>query len=289
MQPRELVQAWVDAFNRADVDALARFYSEDATNHQVAEAPVVGRAAIRQMFAAGFASATMVCVVEHVFQDGEWAILEWRDPLGLRGCGFFQLGQAHVSASAGIAAALTVEFGLRRTTSWQGGQTMQIVPRIVPCLWFDDQAEQAAAFYTGIFPNSKIVKVARYGKAGHESHRRPAGSVMTVAFELDGKPFTALNGGPVFKFNEAISLQIMCETQEEVDHYWTRLSQGGDAAAQMCGWLKDKYGVSWQVVPRVLIDMVGDPDSAGSERAMTAMMQMKKLDIGALKRAYAGA
>jgi predicted 3-demethylubiquinone-9 3-methyltransferase (glyoxalase superfamily) len=110
-----------------------------------------------------------------------------------------------------------------------------------------------------------------------------------VAFELDGQSFTALNGGPVFKFNEAISLQVMCETQEEVDHYWARLSQGGDPKAQQCGWLKDKYGVSWQVVPRVLIEMVGDPASQKSQRAMTAMLQMKKLDIAALKRAYAGA
>src|SRR5688500_13547858 len=133
---------------------------------------------------------------------------------------------------------------------------MQIAQRIVPCLWFDDQAEQAAAFYTGIFPSSKIVKVTRYGKAGHDIHGRPAGSVMTVAFELDGQPFTALNGGPLFTFNEAVSLQIMCDTQEEVDHYWARLSQGGDPAAQACGWLKDKYGVSWQVVMRDLAEMV---------------------------------
>jgi predicted 3-demethylubiquinone-9 3-methyltransferase (glyoxalase superfamily) len=160
---------------------------------------------------------------------------------------------------------------------------------ITPCLWFDDQAEEAAAFYTAIFRNSKIVKVARYGKAGREIHGRPAGSVMTVAFELDGQTFTALNGGPVFKFNEAISLQVMCETQDEVDYYWAKLSQGGDEKAQQCGWLKDKYGVSWQVVPRVLIEMVGDPESEKSQRAMTAMLQMKKIDIAALKRAYAGA
>jgi predicted 3-demethylubiquinone-9 3-methyltransferase (glyoxalase superfamily) len=160
---------------------------------------------------------------------------------------------------------------------------------ITPCLWFDDQAEEAAAFYTAIFRNSKIVKVTRYGKAGREIHGRPAGSVMTVAFELDGQSFTAHNGGPVFKFNEPISLQIMCDTQEEVDHYWARLSRGGDPKAQQCGWLKDKYGVSWQVVPRVLLEMVGDPDSQKSQRAMTAMLGMKKLDIAALKRAYAGA
>jgi len=166
---------------------------------------------------------------------------------------------------------------------------MQVVQRITPCLWFDDQAEEAAAFYTAIFGNSRITRVARYGEAGREVHGRPVRSVMTVAFELDGQPFTALNGGPVFKFNEAISLQVMCETQAEVDHYWARLSQGGDEKAQQCGWLKDKYGVSWQVVPTVLIEMVGDPDSEKSQRAMMAMLRMKKIDIAALERAYAGA
>jgi predicted 3-demethylubiquinone-9 3-methyltransferase (glyoxalase superfamily) len=165
---------------------------------------------------------------------------------------------------------------------------MQVRHMITPCLWFDNQAEEAATFYTHIFRNSKIVKIARYGEAGREIHGRPAGSVMTVAFELNGQPFTALNGGPVFTFNEAISLQVMCETQEEVDHYWSRLSQGGDENAQQCGWLKDKYGVSWQVVPTALIEMVGDPASEKSERVMTAMLRMKKLDIAALKRAYAG-
>jgi predicted 3-demethylubiquinone-9 3-methyltransferase (glyoxalase superfamily) len=164
---------------------------------------------------------------------------------------------------------------------------MQVLKKITPCLWFDDQAEAAAKFYTGIFKNSRILKIARYGKAGHEIHKRPAGSVMTVAFELEGQSFTALNGGPIFKFNEAISFQVMCETQEEVDYYWDRLSQGGDKNAQQCGWLKDQYGVSWQVVPRVLIEMVGDPDSEKSQRAMQAMLQMKKLDIEKLKRAYA--
>jgi predicted 3-demethylubiquinone-9 3-methyltransferase (glyoxalase superfamily) len=165
---------------------------------------------------------------------------------------------------------------------------MQIVRKIAPCLWFDDQAEAAAGFYTGIFKNSKIVKISRYGKAGQEVHRRPPGSVLTVAFELDGQLFTALNGGPVFKFNEAISLQIFCETQEEVDYYWERLSAGGDERAKQCGWLKDRFGVSWQVVPTALLEMIGDPNSERSERAMTAMMKMKKLDIAELKRAYAG-
>jgi predicted 3-demethylubiquinone-9 3-methyltransferase (glyoxalase superfamily) len=124
-----------------------------------------------------------------------------------------------------------------------------VVQRITPCLWFDDQAQEAAEFYTAIFRNSRIIKIARYGEAGREAHGRPPGSVMTVAFELDGQAFTALNGGPIFKFNEAVSLQINCEAQEEVDHYWNALSKGGDDQAQQCGWLKDKFGLSWQVVP----------------------------------------
>jgi predicted 3-demethylubiquinone-9 3-methyltransferase (glyoxalase superfamily) len=155
-------------------------------------------------------------------------------------------------------------------------------------LWFDNQGEEAAKFYTNIFKNSKIVRIARYGEAGHEVHGRSAGTVMTVEFELDGQRFTALNGGPIFKFNEAISFQVNCETQEEVDYYWEKLSEGGDKKAQQCGWLKDKYGASWQVVPRVLSEMMSDPDAEKSGRAMKALLQMKKLDIGELKRAYAG-
>jgi predicted 3-demethylubiquinone-9 3-methyltransferase (glyoxalase superfamily) len=165
---------------------------------------------------------------------------------------------------------------------------MSSVRAIAPCLWFDNQAEDAAKFYTGVFKNSKIGKISRYGKEGHEIHKRPAGSVMTVAFELDGHKFTALNGGPLFKFNEAISFQVHCETQQEVDYYWEKLSAGGDEKAQQCGWLKDRYGVSWQIVPVALIDMVGDAESAKSQRAMKAMLQMKKIDIAALKRAYDG-
>ncbi|SCX95955.1 Glyoxalase superfamily enzyme, possibly 3-demethylubiquinone-9 3-methyltransferase [Nitrosospira sp. Nl5] len=165
---------------------------------------------------------------------------------------------------------------------------MQIVQKITPCLWFDDQAEEAAKFYTAVFKNSKITSIARYGEAGREVHGKPAGSIMVVAFELDGQSFTALNGGPTFKFNEAISLQINCETQEEVDYYWEKLSEGGDEKAQQCGWLKDKYGVSWQVVPTVLPEMVDNPDSEKSQRAMSAMLQMKKIDIAGLKRAFAG-
>ena len=159
---------------------------------------------------------------------------------------------------------------------------------ITPCLWFDDQAEAAAQFYTAIFRHSRIVNVARYGDAGHEIHGKPAGTVMVVAFELDGQAFTALNGGPMFTFNEAISFQVNCETQADVDYYWEKLSAGGDATAQQCGWLKDQYGVSWQVVPRVLPEMLSDPDAAKSQRAMVAMLQMKKLDIDALTRAYEG-
>ena len=165
---------------------------------------------------------------------------------------------------------------------------MQVTQKITPCLWFDDQAEEAVKFYTAIFRNSRVVEVARYGEVGREIHGKPAGTVMTVAFELEGQAFTALNGGPIFKFNEAISLQVSCETQAEVDHYWERLSAGGDVNAQQCGWLKDRYGVSWQIVPRVLVEMITDPDSEKSQRVMGAMLQMKKIDIDGLRRAYAG-
>jgi predicted 3-demethylubiquinone-9 3-methyltransferase (glyoxalase superfamily) len=159
--------------------------------------------------------------------------------------------------------------------------------KITPCLWFDDQAEAAAAFYTAIFRNSRIVSMTRYGEAGYEIHGKPAGTVMTVAFELEGQAFTALNGGPVFTFNEAISFQVYCDTQEEVDYYWEKLSEGGDVKAQQCGWLKDQYGVSWQIVPTMLIEMIQDPDTEKSQRVMEAMLRMKKIDIETLKRAYA--
>ena len=165
---------------------------------------------------------------------------------------------------------------------------MHVSQKITPCLWFDDQAEVAAVFYTGIFKNSRIVEIARYGEVGQEVHGRKPGSVMTVAFELEGQAFTALNGGPQFKFNEAISFQIDCTTQEEVDHYWEKLGEGGDAKAQQCGWLKDKYGVSWQVVPTVLIELITDPDHAKSQRVMAAMMRMKKIVIAELKQAAVG-
>ena len=165
---------------------------------------------------------------------------------------------------------------------------MQQPKKITPCLWFDDQAEEAAKFYTGIFKNSKITKISRYGEAGREIHGKPPGTVMTVAFELDGQTFTALNGGPLFKFNEAISFQVDCASQKDVDYYWEKLSAGGDPKAQQCGWLKDKFGLSWQIVPTALPQMLEDPDSGKSQRAMAAMLQMKKLDIGELERAYAG-
>ena len=166
----------------------------------------------------------------------------------------------------------------------QGTPMLQM---ITPCLWFDSQAEEAVEFYASIFRNAKIVSIARYSEAGREIHGKPPGSVMTVAFELEGHAFTALNGGPMFKFNEAISFQVTCRTQEEVDYYWGRLSEGGDKKAQQCGWLKDKYGVSWQIIPTVLIDLINEPDSEKSQRAIQAMFQMKKIDIDELKRAYA--
>src|SRR5215203_7091680 len=163
---------------------------------------------------------------------------------------------------------------------------MPSLRKITPCLWFDDQAEEAATFYVSVFPDSRIVKVSRYGEAGFEIHGRPAGSVMTVLFELAGQSFTALNGGPVFKFNEAVSFEVECATQEEVDYFWDRLSEGGDPRAQQCGWLKDRFGLSWQVVPAILNDLVSDPRSPKSQRAMQAMLGMKKLDVAELQRAY---
>jgi predicted 3-demethylubiquinone-9 3-methyltransferase (glyoxalase superfamily) len=165
---------------------------------------------------------------------------------------------------------------------------MHVSQRIAPCLWFDQQAEEAAQFYVSVFKNSKILRVARYPKAGQEVHKQPPGSVMTVEFELDGQPFTALNGGPDFKFNEAVSLQVNCKDQEEVDYYWEKLSQGGDPRAQQCGWLKDKYGLSWQVIPTALPDMLKDHESTQAQRAMEAMLRMKKIDIREVERAVAG-
>jgi predicted 3-demethylubiquinone-9 3-methyltransferase (glyoxalase superfamily) len=165
---------------------------------------------------------------------------------------------------------------------------MLALNKITPCLWFDGRAEEAAQFYTSIFQNSKILKTSHFGEAGQEIHGQKPGSVMTVVFELDGLSFTALNGGPMFKFTEAISFQVDCATQQEVDYYWEKLSAGGDPASQQCGWLKDKFGVSWQVVPRVLPDLIGGPDAAKAQRAFAAMLKMKKLDIAELQKAQAG-
>jgi predicted 3-demethylubiquinone-9 3-methyltransferase (glyoxalase superfamily) len=165
---------------------------------------------------------------------------------------------------------------------------MQVTHKIAPCLWFDNQAEEAAHFYVSVFKNSKIVSTSRYPKAGQEVHRRQPGSVMTVEFELGGQPFTALNGGPEFKFNEAVSLQIYCKDQQELDYYWDKLTKGGDPKAQQCGWLKDKYGVSWQVVPESMLDLFRNHESEKAQRAMEAMLKMKKIDIRELDRAVAG-
>ncbi len=154
--------------------------------------------------------------------------------------------------------------------------------KITPCLWFDTEGEEAATFYTSVFPNSRIIEIARYGSAGP----RPEGMVMTVSFELDGQKFIALNGGPEFTFNESISFEVECDTQEEVDAFWSKLSEGGEEGP--CGWLKDRYGVSWQVVPTELTEMLTDETSPKSQRAFEAMLHMKKLDIAALKRAYDG-
>ena len=158
--------------------------------------------------------------------------------------------------------------------------------KISPCLWFDDNAEEAVKFYVSIFKNSKVGNVTRYGKEGYEIHKKKEGSVMTIDFEIEGQKFLALNGGPIFKFNEAISFQIYCDTQEEIDYYWEKLTEGGDKNVQVCGWLKDKFGVSWQVVPIALIKMLQDKDSKKTERVMKAMLQMQKLDIDALTKAY---
>ncbi len=163
---------------------------------------------------------------------------------------------------------------------------MATMNKIAPCLWFDSQAEEAAKFYVSIFEDSGIDAVSRYGKEGFEIHGRPEGSVLTVAFRLAGQTFTALNGGPYFKFNEAISLQVFCDTQAEVDHFWSRLTEGGEEG--VCGWLKDRFGLSWQIVPSVLPKMLLDPDGEKPQRVMKAYLQMKKFDIAALERAYKG-
>jgi len=163
---------------------------------------------------------------------------------------------------------------------------MQVTaPTIMPCLWFDSEAEDAARFYASVFKDAKIGKTSRFGKEGFEVHGRKAGTVMTVEFEVGGQKFVALNGGPLFKFNEAVSFQIHCDTQQEIDYFWKKLSEGG--AESQCGWLKDKFGLSWQVIPRALPQMLMDENSEKAQRVMRSMLQMRKIDLAALKQAQA--
>jgi predicted 3-demethylubiquinone-9 3-methyltransferase (glyoxalase superfamily) len=164
---------------------------------------------------------------------------------------------------------------------------MPTIQKIIPCLWFDSEAEEAARFYVSVFEGSRVGRITRYGEEGKEIHGREPDSVMTVEFDLDGVQFTALNGGPQFKFSEAISFQVMCDTQAEIDRYWSKLCAGGDEKAQQCGWLKDRFGLSWQIVPAILPDLIADRDPAKAGRVMNAMLKMKKLDITSLKQAYA--
>ena len=159
---------------------------------------------------------------------------------------------------------------------------------ITPFLWLNDTAEEAAAFYTGIFPNSRVIQVIRWGEAGKEHHKRQPGSALTVAFELNGVAFTALNGGPMYQFTPAVSFVVHCDTQAEIDHYWSKLGDGGDPAAQACGWLKDKYGLSWQIIPRSFPAMIADMNSPAAGRVMAAMMGMTKMNLAELERANAG-
>jgi predicted 3-demethylubiquinone-9 3-methyltransferase (glyoxalase superfamily) len=159
--------------------------------------------------------------------------------------------------------------------------------KITPFLWFDNQAEEAAKFYASVFKNSKIGRILRYDETSAKAAGRPAGSVLTIEFEIDGQKFTALNGGPQFKFNESVSFVVNCETQEEVDYFWKKLTAGGGEESE-CGWLKDKFGLSWQVTPTVLINMLHDKDPKKAGRVMKAMMQMQKIEINKLKAAYAG-
>ena len=159
----------------------------------------------------------------------------------------------------------------------------KIKQKISPCLWFDHEAEDAAKFYTSIFANSRINRISRYGKAGRDVHGKAPGSVLTVEFEIEGQTFTALNGGPQIKFNEAVSFQVFCDTQQEIDYFWGKLTAGGRES--QCGWLKDKYGLSWQVVPSILPKLL--TDGAKSERVMAALMTMTKFDLAALERAHA--
>ena len=163
---------------------------------------------------------------------------------------------------------------------------MKLKHQLTTCLWFDTEAEEAANFYCSVFANSKTGMISRYGKAGQDVHRKPPGSVMVAAFEIEGQKFTALNGGPQFKFSEAVSFQVHCDTQAEIDYFWDKLTQGGQPGR--CGWLKDKYGVSWQIIPAMLPEIMGGSDTEKSQRAMSAFMQMSKFDIKKLRLAYEG-
>ncbi len=162
---------------------------------------------------------------------------------------------------------------------------MAILQKISPCLWFDKQAEEAVKFYTSIFKNSSIGNMSRYTKAGYETHQMPKGTILMIEFKLEGQDFLALNAGPVFKFNEAVSLLIRCETQDEIDYYWNKLKEGGDEKAQVCGWLKDKYGLSWQVSPSFMTSFFQDYKSEKAQRTMEALMKMKKINIEELQQA----
>jgi predicted 3-demethylubiquinone-9 3-methyltransferase (glyoxalase superfamily) len=185
------------------------------------------------------------------------------------------------------ASGINVDCTFEASTKKKEAQ-MATMQKITSNLWFDNQAEEAAKFYTSVFKNSKIGRIARYGKEGQEIHGRKEGSVMTIEFEIAGQQFVGLNGGPVFKFNEAVSFIVNCDTQEEIDYYWEKLSKGGDPKSQQCGWLKDQFGLSWQIVPAALPKMISDKDTEKTERVMKALLQMKKLDIKALERAYNG-
>jgi len=158
---------------------------------------------------------------------------------------------------------------------------------IIPCLWFDDNAGEAVDFYLGIFPDSKITDITRYPVSDHPAHEGREGKVLTIAFTLRGQPYTALNGGPHFRFNEAVSFQIMCEDQAEADHYWEKLAAGGDPEAQQCGWVKDRFGLSWQIIPKPFLALIQHPDEAIRTKAFRAMLDMKKLDLAALQSAIA--
>jgi len=160
--------------------------------------------------------------------------------------------------------------------------------KLTPNLWFDNNAEEAVNLYVSVFKNSGIGRIVRYGSEGQEIHKMPEGTIMTIEFKIEGQEFVALNGGPVFQFSESVSFIINCETQDEVDYYWEKLSEGGDVSAQVCGWLKDKFGLSWQVVPTILTELMLDEDQAKANRVMAAMLKMKKLDIETLKRASVG-